>query len=70
MACGCAGPAPKAVAATKTYSSELLALWLLVNSVAGAPLGAAADLPAVAQSLVARFGVALSPPATGSLTGS
>ncbi len=48
-----AGP-EKAVAATKTYSSELLALWLLVNSVAGAPLGAAADLPAVAQSLVAR----------------
>ncbi|MFN8126554.1 MAG: SIS domain-containing protein [Candidatus Nanopelagicales bacterium] len=48
-----AGP-EKAVAATKTYSSELLALWLLVNAVQGRPLGAAEQLPEVARGLVER----------------
>lgn len=50
-----AGP-ERAVAATKSYSCELLALWLVVNAWLGRELGAAHDLPAVAERLVERRG--------------
>lgn len=50
-----AGP-ERAVAATKTYASELLALWLVVNAWRGHELGAACDLPAIAERLVERRG--------------
>lgn len=46
----------RAVAATKTYACELLALWLIVNGWRGHEPGSAYDLPAVAERLVQRRG--------------
>lgn len=44
----------RAVAATKSYGAELLALYLLVDAWAGGSASAAAKLPAAASRLVAR----------------
>ena len=46
--------AERAVAATKTYSAELLALYLVIDAWAGGNGEAAASLPAAAAELVAR----------------
>jgi len=48
-----AGP-ERAVAATKTYTAELMACWLLVNAWNGGNLDAARVLPDIAQDLVDR----------------
>jgi glucosamine--fructose-6-phosphate aminotransferase (isomerizing) len=48
-----AGP-ERAVAATKTYSSQLLALWLLIDAYRGGDMTAAQVIPQAAQSLVER----------------
>lgn len=48
-----AGP-ERAVAATKSYSSQLLALWLVVELFRGGDASAAQVIPAAAQSLVDR----------------
>lgn len=48
-----AGP-EKALPATKTYTAELLALYLLVEGLRGSEGGAAADLPGLAQSVLDR----------------
>lgn len=48
-----AGP-EQAVAATKSYSSSLLALWLVVEMYRGGDASAASRLPEAAQSLVDR----------------
>ena len=48
-----AGP-ESAVAATKSYSSQLLALWLIVEMFRGGDGTAALGLPAAAQSLIGR----------------
>ena len=48
-----AGP-EHAVAATKSYSSQLLALWLLIDSVRGGDADAARVIPEAARSLVRR----------------
>jgi glucosamine--fructose-6-phosphate aminotransferase (isomerizing) len=48
-----AGP-EKAVAATKTYSSELLALWLVINGWRDRDIAPALSLPEVGRSLVER----------------
>jgi glutamine---fructose-6-phosphate transaminase (isomerizing) len=48
--------AERAVAATKTYSAECLALWLLVDALAGGDATDARGLPAAAADLVARRG--------------
>ncbi|HET7900020.1 MAG TPA: SIS domain-containing protein, partial [Candidatus Nanopelagicales bacterium] len=44
----------RAVAATKSYTAELLTLWLVVQSVLGEGAGGAAGVPAAAAALVAR----------------
>ena len=46
--------AERAIAATKTYGAELLALYLLVDAWSGGTGAAAAKLPAAASRLVAR----------------
>ncbi len=48
-----AGP-ERAVAATKSYSSQLLALWLLIDGYRGGDMSAAQGIPEAAQSLVGR----------------
>jgi glucosamine--fructose-6-phosphate aminotransferase (isomerizing) len=48
-----AGP-EAAVAATKSYSSQLLALWLIVETFRGGDASAARGIPQAAQSLVDR----------------
>ncbi|MGV1004632.1 MAG: SIS domain-containing protein [Candidatus Nanopelagicales bacterium] len=48
-----AGP-ERAVASTKAYSAQLLALWLVVDAIRGGDAAAAAQLPAAASALVAR----------------
>jgi glucosamine--fructose-6-phosphate aminotransferase (isomerizing) len=48
-----AGP-ELAVAATKSYSSQLLALWLLIDAYRGGGTSAAQGIPEAAQSLVGR----------------
>ena len=48
-----AGP-EQAVAATKSYSSQLLALWLIVEMIRGGDGSAAHGLPAAARTLVDR----------------
>jgi glucosamine--fructose-6-phosphate aminotransferase (isomerizing) len=48
-----AGP-ELAVAATKSYSSQLLALWLLIDAYRGGDMSAAQGIPEAAQSLVER----------------
>jgi glucosamine--fructose-6-phosphate aminotransferase (isomerizing) len=48
-----AGP-ERAVAATKTYSAQLLALWLVIEMLRGGDASAAHALPAAAARLVAR----------------
>jgi glutamine---fructose-6-phosphate transaminase (isomerizing) len=48
-----AGP-ERAVAATKSYSSQLLALWLVIEHFRGGDGGAAAVLPQAARALVER----------------
>ncbi len=48
-----AGP-ERAVAATKTYSSQLLALWLIIEAFRGGDAAAARAIPAAAQTLVDR----------------
>jgi len=56
-----AGP-ERAVAATKSYTSELLASWLLVNAWTGGDRGAAAGLPERAQEVIdAAEGIAAAP---------
>lgn len=56
-----AGP-EKAVAATKSYTSELLALWLLAEFWAGGDPGRAAGVPAAAAEVVERAdGIRVSP---------
>ena len=56
-----AGP-ERAVAATKSYTSELLALWLLVDSWAGGDSAAARAIPSAAQEVVDRGeGMAVAP---------
>lgn len=56
-----AGP-ERAVAATKSYTSELLALWLLVDAWTGGDGAAAASIPARAQEVVDRGdGLAVAP---------
>ncbi len=44
----------RAVAATKTYSAECLALWLMIDALAGGDAAAARGLPGAAAGLVAR----------------
>lgn len=44
----------RAVAATKTYSAEMLALWLVVNALSGRPIDQARSLPELAEGLVGR----------------
>ena len=64
-----AGP-ERAVAATKSYSAQLLALWLIVEAFRGGDASAAHGIPEAAQSLVDRRGEVRSwPRATGSPTG-
>jgi glutamine---fructose-6-phosphate transaminase (isomerizing) len=46
--------AERAVAATKTYSAECLALWLTIDALAGGDAAAARGLPAAAAGLVER----------------
>jgi len=48
-----AGP-ERAVAATKAYSSQVLALWLIVDALRGGDAAAAHAVPEAAESLVAR----------------
>ncbi len=48
-----AGP-ERAVAATKSYSSQLLALWLLIDGYRGGDMSAAQGIPEAALSLVGR----------------
>lgn len=56
-----AGP-ERAVAATKSYTSELLASWLLVNAWTGGDRAAAAALPERAQAVIdAAEGIAAAP---------
>lgn len=50
-----AGP-ERAVAATKSYSSQLLALWLVIDALRGGDLSGAQGIPEAAQSLVDRGG--------------
>lgn len=46
----------RAVAATKTFTAELLALWMLVSAWAGRPLDSAAALPGLVSNLAASPG--------------
>lgn len=50
-----AGP-ELSVSATKSYSSELLALWLVVQEIRGADISAAHGIPAAARAMVERRG--------------
>jgi glucosamine--fructose-6-phosphate aminotransferase (isomerizing) len=45
--------AERAVAATKTFTSQLLALWMLVSTWSGAGVGAAESLPGLVSGLAA-----------------
>jgi glucosamine--fructose-6-phosphate aminotransferase (isomerizing) len=45
----------KAVAATKSYTAELLALHLVIHAVAGAPVEGVDDLPALADDLLSSI---------------
>ncbi len=44
----------RCVAATKTYTAELLTLWCVVDAMAGGDQGSAGAVPAVAEALVRR----------------
>jgi glucosamine--fructose-6-phosphate aminotransferase (isomerizing) len=46
--------AERAVAATKSYTAQCLALWLLVDAMAGGDGGGAAAVPAAAEAMVGR----------------
>lgn len=50
-----AGP-ERAVPATKSYTAQLLTLWLLVDALAGGDAAAAADLPNMASGVLSRSG--------------
>ncbi len=64
-----AGP-ELAVAATKSYTAQLLTLWLLVTTWRGGDLAPAKALPGFLEQAVSATDVRTSPPATGSSTAS